>query len=457
MNEKEKNDGSMQGDLATMTADDSVGRPSDFAFHCGLTQPIDVDPSAFPVDMTSFADILATELHTSSCWVANSTVQLAASLVTWIKILLLASILIDSILPRCTDHAECKSGLFCFPLALNGFDGGDWPTETRGNSICNDCLLASLYNDTSSNVLVPADGVDILRRGRDYCSNDDPERCDFLRINRGKYSFLSLIVLCCLCGMFGRMIYTDLHKLHVQQRLFSYRVELLATERKKSPSASNTVRLFCVKVVNWFAYTSRAYILPSWMCSSAALLLASWAPTTRNLILVPIQIGLISNFDMVLEFLFFRQSQKDFTKDAANSLQLQCDVKKERSSSSSAKLDKALAILIRLYSIGLSVQIPVFVLLAESIYPAVSFFVKTVGNNNKYSTPIPIPCNDVMAAGIFFPLLLSVPLCLMLGPTVHSFGSTAYHLTTYASTFLFVLYSWIPVFEVMTKLQLQSI
>jgi hypothetical protein len=429
---------------------------SDFSFLCGLTEPIDTSPSNFPLDLASFAAILATETtDMSSCWVTAKSVviQLAANFVVWIKIILLSSILIDSINPRCTSNGQCKPGLFCFPLKLAYPDLTDWPTETRGNSFCNDCLFATvlLNNETST----PSEAEAFLQAGRDYCVNDDPERCDFLQANRGKYSYLSFLVLCCLCGMFCRLIYLDLHKLHVQQRLYEYRLELMKMAAKTSQQRQHigtTIRVYLTAAINWFAYASRAYILPSWMFTGAALLLTTWAPTTRNLILVPIQIGLIANFDMVLEFLFLSQTHKDYTKNAAGALELQ-----QLSSSHVTTYDKVLAVLIRLYSLGLAVQIPIFVLMAESIFPAVSFVRNAVGPNNpKYNFPIPLPCNDVVAAGIYFPLLLTVPMTLLIGPVANRCQCSTLHVLGYVSTFVFVVYSCFLVREFMVALQFRS-
>ena len=444
---------------------------SDFPFLCGFAESIDTSPSKFPVDLASFAAVLATETETytstssSSCGFAITSlaIQLAANGVVWIKILLLASILIDSMTPRCTSNAQCKPGLFCFPLNLV-YDT-DWPTETRGNSICNDCLFSNFFNATD----VPG-AEEFLAAGREYCINDDPERCDFLQANRGKYSYLSFLVLCCLCGMFARMIYLDLHKLHVQQRLYDHRFELMklkltatATSTQQRGNAKvlsgNTVRVYVTGAINWFAYASRAYILPSWMFTGAALLLTTWAPTTRNLILVPIQIGLIANFDMVLEFVLLRESYKEYTKNAAAiALDLQQDQHHQQQQSSSSVVvayDKVLAVLIRLYSFGLAVQLPIFVLMAESIYPTVSFITNALGQNSKYN-PIPIPCTNVVAAGIYFPMLLSVPMTLLIGPVANRLQYTALHLLGYVSTFVFVLYSCFLVRDIITYLQFQS-
>jgi len=433
-------------------------------FLCGLMEPIDISPSKFPLDLASFAAVFATETsHLSSCWMTTKSllIQLAANFVVWIKILLLSSILIDSINPRCTSNAQCKPGLFCFPLKLAYPNLADWPTETRGNSFCNDCLFANeIYNNTT----IPEEAEEILQAGRDYCVNDDPNRCDFIQSNRGKYSYLSFLVLCCLCGMFCRLIYLDLHKLHVQQRLYEYRFELMKQESAKRTSSqtgttkllvccTTTLPVYCTSAINWFAYASRAYILPSWMFTGAALLLTTWAPTTRNLILVPIQIGLIANFDMVLEFVFLRQSHKDYTKNAAQALELQ----QQRNNLSRVTYDTVLAILIRIYSLGLAVQIPIFVLMAESIYPSVKFFRNAVGPTNpKYNFPIPLPCNNVVAAGIFFPLLISVPMTLVMGPVANRCQCNKLHVLGYVATFVFVLYSCFLVREMIFFLQFQS-
>lgn len=216
---------------------------------------------------------------------------------------------------------------------------------------------------------------------------------------------------------------------------------------------TTTLRVYGTAAINWFAYASRAYILPSWIFTGAALLLTTWAPTTRNLILVPIQIGLIANFDLVLEFVFLRQPHKDYTKNATRALELQ-----QQNSSSHVTYDALLAVLIRLYSFGLAVQIPIFVLMAESIYPSVSFVRNAVGSNNpKYNFPIPLPCNDVVAAGIFFPLLLSVPMTLLLGPVANRCQChTVLHVLGYVATFVFVLYSCFLVREMIFFLQFQS-
>lgn len=422
-------------------------QPFDFLFLCGLAEPIHMSPSDFPVDLASFVAILATEPHPSSAFAITSLViQLAVNLVVWIKILLLSSVLIDSMTPRCTSNSQCKPGLFCFPLAL-AYDT-DWPTETRGNSICNDCSFSNLFNGTD----IPQ-AEEFLMAGRDYCATDDPERCDFLQANRGKYSYFSLLVLCCLCGMLGRMIYLDLHKVHVQQRLYDHRLQLMkmaTTQQTGKAKLMGSIRVHCAATINWFTYASRAFILPSWMCTGAALLLTTWAPTTRNLILVPIQIGLIANFDMVTEFVFLRQSHKDFTRIAARAL----DSQHWRQQSSFVKrYDKMLAVLIRLYSFGLSVQIPIFVLMAESIYPTISFLTRFAGQN---PFPIPIPCNDVIAAGIYFPFFVSLPMTLLIGPVTNRCRCTAIHLLSYVSTFLFVLYSSFLVREIITYLQFQS-
>ncbi len=443
-----------QGETETTTH-----HPPDVSFLCGLAEPIDTSPSNFPVDLASLATVLATEtrIHTSPspsssssssscCGITSFAIQLAAIGAVWIKILLLSSILIDSMTPRCTSNEQCKPGLFCFPLNI-AYDT-DWPTETRGNSICNDCLFSNFFNATD----FPG-AEEFLEQGREYCINDDPDRCDFLQANRGKYSYLSFVVLCCLCGMFARMIYLDLHKLHVQQKLYDHRFGLMKTKlttRRQitgTARALGTIRVFVTGFLNWFAYASRAFILPSWMFTGAALLLTTWAPTTRNLLLVPIQIGLIANFDMVLEFVLVRESHKEYTKNAARALDLH---------DQHHTYDKVLAVLIRLYSFGLAIQIPIFVLLAESIYPMVSFITSVVGQNSKYTVSIPIPCTDVLAAGIFFPMLLSVPMTLLIGPVANRLQYTPLHLLGYVSTFVLVLYSCFWVREIITFLQFQS-
>ena len=194
------------------------------------------------------------------------------------------------------------------------------------------------------------------------------------------------------------------------------------------------------------------------------------APTTRNLILIPIQIGLVANFDTVIEFLLLGEIETKAIKDAAKQMELAQHKNSENGDKENfvdyhgiSNKEIITSISLRVYAYGLATTILIFALNPEATFEKIEFML-TLINNAAYFTPV-APCDKVYFGGLLFPLILSSIVVIL--RTVF----TAYHDKSQKKTIAFfilccfhiamgtcfVLYSWIPIALIIFETQFRSL
>jgi len=227
----------------------------------GLHDPIKISAQSFPTCASSHACALSTDPNVHP-FVAVGCLLVAAG-ITWIKTIMLASIVGDSMTPRCTSNGQCNSGSWCTPLALLGMGGQKWPEVGRENSACFDCFYADIFNATDS------PGEFFILAGRDFCESrgDDPDSCDFVRSNRARMSVLTAAMLFLCWSLVGKMIHEELKGVHAHLSLFKFRIDLLRKYKNK-------YYIWVLQATSWFGQTSRAFIYPTWMACATMNLLA---------------------------------------------------------------------------------------------------------------------------------------------------------------------------------------
>ena len=138
------------------------------------------------------------------------------------------------------------------------------------------------------------------------------------------------------------------------------------------------------------------------------------------------------------------------------------------------KQDRALALCIRLYAIGLTIQISIFIILAQSIYDHVKFLRDTTHSDVLRPLGIYSPCSEIRVACILFPMLLTIPMSLVNYPLErwcsrsnnvnddeqHSFArwcrNHATEIVSYVCTVVTTFYSWLIVVSIITKTHYES-
>ena len=229
----------------------------------GLYDVNRITASNFPICASAHACAISTEPSYIHPALGVGTLLIAASL-TWIKILMLASIVVDSMTPRCTTNGQCNTGLWCAPLASLGLGDGEWPVLGRENSVCYDCMIAQMYNTST----LPDNQSVYILEGRDYCEarGDSPTSCDFVRSNRARMSVLTAIILFLLWTLIGKLIHEELKRVHCHLSLFKFRIERLRAHTTK-------IHIWSLQAASWLGETSRAFIYPTWMaCATINLL-----------------------------------------------------------------------------------------------------------------------------------------------------------------------------------------
>jgi len=192
---------------------------------------------------------------------------------------------------------------------------------------------------------------------------------------------------------------------------------------------------------------------------------------TRNIILIPVQIGLVANFDTVVVFLLMGPKEQKFIRGAAKQIELKQISKFDDEEENEEDIDKErllhkemiTTISLRLYAYGLATMIIIFALHPEEIFDHVKFLSVFIGNAPLFAPAA--PCDKVYTASLFLPLLLSAAVVIL--RTVF----TAYHDKTQKKTVLFfficlfhiimttlfVIYSWVPIALIIFNAQYQTL
>ena len=189
------------------------------------------------------------------------------------------------------------------PLLIYGYDGNSTPTlDNKGYFICSDCSHFEDYFVTSVYPYLPFEmqnaSSTFLQAGQAKCEGTDPDVCDFIYDIQKSFSVLSIFVLICLCGLFGRILFNHLHKTRIQRLFYEHRLTCLERGNPKRLSS----RFFIIKTIRWFCHISSIYIYPSWFFCGTSILILTRRPITRNLILVPVQVALVTS---ILSVIFY--------------------------------------------------------------------------------------------------------------------------------------------------------
>ena len=295
-----------------------------------LIEPIEPVDDCFPIGYASYADALVTESSTT-LFFRGLFAMLCTVMVTWVKILFLASMVFDAIAPRCSqndDRDHCKNGMVCMPLISYNSDGNitvvtqgfatfipTSPTDDAGiptgYSICNDCVHLTNFREDyygSTNLLsknLSSAQQELVSEffdtGRDKCDHTDTDVCDFIVDIREEYSHLCTIILYCLSALFLKITYDHLYKSRIQRMFYNHRMDQLLLlvkkqqEQQHTTNSSNTttimfpaIRILMIQVVKWFSHISVMYIYPSWVFCGTAMLICTREPITSQILLVPI-------------------------------------------------------------------------------------------------------------------------------------------------------------------------
>ena len=296
-----------------------------------LIEPIEPVDDCFPIGFASYADALVTESSTP-LFFRGLFAMLTTVMVTWVKILFLASMVFDAIAPRCSqndDYDVCHTGMVCMPLVSYNSDGNvtvdthvfgmsipTSPTDDAGlptgYSICNDCVHLTNFREDyyGSTDLLRSKNLSsaqqelvsiFFEKERDKCDHTDTDVCDFIDDIREEYSPLCVFILLCLSALFLKITYDHLYKSRIQRMFYNYRMDQLLLlvkkqqEQQQTTNSSNTttimfpvIRILMIQVVKWFSHISVMYIYPSWVFCGTAMLLVTREPITSQMLLVPI-------------------------------------------------------------------------------------------------------------------------------------------------------------------------
>lgn len=226
----------------------------------GIYDSSKISAKDFPICASAHACVLSTDPKTHPLLGVVSL--LVAALITMIKILMLASVVVDAMTPRCTANGQCNSGLWCAPIAALGLGDREWPVLGRENSACYDCMYSYNYNITGS------PGASFVLSGREYCDSraDDPNSCDFVRSNRARMSVLTGLILFLLWSLIGKMIHEELKNVKNHLALFEFRIDLLRSQTTK-------MHIWTLQLASWFGQMARGFLYPTWMaCATINLL-----------------------------------------------------------------------------------------------------------------------------------------------------------------------------------------
>ena len=402
----------------------------------------------FPIDLNSLACMLATDPSNDHRSVFRCVLPLIfATAFSWFKIIILGNILVDAMFVRCTSSDQCNDGTFCLPVNIMF----PWKAINSKNSFCNDCI----YFDLALNLTEHGDHPqrEFILDGYDQCEGDDPDTCEFIMNNRARMSPLTIVLLFLIWTTFSMLILHDLNKVSGQKKFMEKRVQNL----------KNKFHIGALQVTNWFFFASIGYIIPSWMTIGVALLILGYPPEARSLIIVPLEIGLIANFDEVTNFLFIGKNHQKTIHCAAKILDSSPSTRNVPSSNVSNKIleGRYKSVYTRLFSYCLG-----FVAVLFAVYPASGdrlsdLLLALVGNSETFE--ISDPCARVFSGAINYPLVVTAPVAALnalFDAARRPAQNWKYRLTYFLNVpamFCIVMYSWIPVFYLLLFLQFQAL
>ena len=420
--------------------EESLLRNSLFGVMTGIGAD-DNDSEDFPVDLTSFAIVKATNPMNSNRSIIYSITPLVfAYLFTWVKILILANILVDSIYIRCTEHDQCNDGTVCIPV---NFIFPDRPIDNN-NAGCTDCnslpFLAQRFEAGHPQEQLVLDGIE-------YCAEDDPDICEFIESNRARMSLLTIVLLFLIAASFSKLVEFDLRKSLKQHKLLDKRLTLY----------ENQFHVKMIRIVGWFMSITLAYLTPSWMTIAAANLIVSYPPEARSLIIVPLEIGLIAEFDTVVNYLFVGGHQSRIIQDAAEILD-EPPTNEQNKKETWITEEMVESFVVRLYGYLLAITAVIFALNPTEVYPKLKFMHAFIGYAPRFS--VVSPCDAVIVGAMFLPLIVVGPFAAFLesGNAIYLWAKsniTARILMCLKvpATFLLIIYSWVLIFWLLAFLQ----
>ena len=139
-----------------------------------------------------WALVRATTPSVANLWTGAIMPLLLSLLVNMLKVLVLGSMNVDAVAPRCQASSDCAAGQFC---------SESW------RHFCVDCALASLDNTSSATA---------------YCAQDDPDVCDYVEAHRKDLNLLDICLVIFAGMLMAQMILVDLGQLAREQHILAH-------------------------------------------------------------------------------------------------------------------------------------------------------------------------------------------------------------------------------------------
>jgi len=420
-------------------------RASVLSVSVGLHDDVKQNMDEFPMDLSALACVMATDPANKSVFSCISPI-IFATVFTWIKILIVANILADAVMKRCSSHDQCKDGTACVPVNIFFVD----KPIVDNIAFCNDCNIVNTFLNTTTSEDHPQ--RDIVLEALDRCKEDDPDICDFIMENRALMSPLTVVLLFLIWAMFSMLVHYDLRKVRSIEKLMEIRMSQM----------ENGLNVNMLAFVNWFFFASLSYVFPSWMTIATAILIVAYPPEARSLIIVPLEIALIANFDDVMKFLFLGNRQVSYIQDAAKILvKNDPEAKGEQSDYDGINLDRIYSVVLRLYSYALGTAAVLFAVYPEKVHSRLYFMYAFVGFQEQFLALD--PCAEIVVGAIYLPLILTGPLAAfftlleVLGTLPDNRRLFLVRLLNVPTMFIIVVYSWLPIYYLLRNFQYDSL
>ena len=458
----------------------------------GYDDNIPLNPDEIPIDLTFYACTVAT--HPATNIVVVAVTLLLAVMLAVTKVTILSTIMTDAFMIRCTKHDHCEDGTFCAPFTILFAQIMD-PSELvslpydaldQRQAVCYDCASAYHINEKIIDGAQESSPIMEFIAGvyDDPCENDIPDSCDYIQSNRERMSRLTVVLFLLIWAMLSMLIHYDLQKAQC--------LRIFVEKRLSMNKSASFLRNCGIRFLYWILFTTNAFLIPCWMTSATANLLISWPPETRSLIIVPLEIGLIANFDDVGKFLFLGKSHEHKIQHAVKGLGINFDdfhASKHNNESGmifNMSEERIMSRVNRLFSYVLSAVTFLLALDAEGLFSKTYFMNAFVGFQEEFLAYD--PCPMIMVTGIFLPIIVTAPFAFFWGcirakksfsskqnietqnetsnivttsfprdERIKNWISRFFALLNIPASFCLVVYSWLPIRIFIIYLQFQKL